>query len=93
MVLKIVTGKKMKNILIYVLVGSVLSLGCGCQPKCDEWYESNGNGCVEGRQKFLGTYTGTVCPTDGTLFEPAGTPYCINASITLSEEAIPQRIR
>jgi len=40
---------------------AIASIGlAGCEKTCDEWFELEDGDCVEMREKFYGTYTGTM---------------------------------
>lgn len=53
----------MKNLLLYALL---LFAATGCKKECDNWHE--GKNCKnEIRQKYYGSYTGTLTTASGTV--------------------------
>lgn len=51
----------MKSKLALSVFFSLMMLSIsGCKLECDEWYEAQDGECVEIREQFYGTYTGTV---------------------------------
>lgn len=54
----------------------------GCEKTCDEWFELEDGDCVEMREKFYGTYTGTMTSNGQTQ----------NVQTTLSSNGNVQRI-
>jgi len=53
-----------KTIIMMSMAAAMLTAVTGCKPVCNEWYEADGTKCVEVREQFYGTYTGTMT-TDG----------------------------
>lgn len=50
----------MKNALTALTIIIMAFSTTGCKLECDEWYEESDGDCVEMREKFFGTYTGTA---------------------------------
>lgn len=46
--------------MIWAVCGILLTAGTGCEKTCDEWFELEDSDCVEMRDKFFGTYVGTM---------------------------------
>ena len=72
----------MKKLILLFVGVTIVTVFNSCQQECDEWYERDGNECVEVRQKFLGTYVGTL--TSGGQTQ--------NSMTTLSSNGNVQRI-
>ena len=66
----------MKKNVVLALFGMLIIAGTGCK-KCEEWYEKDGNDCVEIRTQYIGTYTGTATTGGQTA----------NAQLTLTTNA------
>lgn len=50
----------MKKVMIWAVCGIMLTASTGCEKTCDEWFELEDDDCVEMRDKFFGTYMGTM---------------------------------
>jgi hypothetical protein len=49
-----------KAMMMLGIAAVMLTTTTGCKKTCDDWNELEDKNCVEMRQKFYGTYTGTV---------------------------------
>lgn len=71
----------MKKAMMMFGIAAML-VSTGCEKNCDEWYELEDNDCVEMREKFYGTFVGTVTANGQTQ----------NSSTTLTSNGNVQRI-
>ncbi|MBP9152526.1 MAG: hypothetical protein KBF73_09610 [Flavobacteriales bacterium] len=71
-----------KAIMMVGFAAAMLTATTGCKKTCDDWHELEDKDCVEMREKFYGTYVGTMTSNGQTQ----------NISTTLASNGNVQRI-